>query len=109
MRAARICPKPGCPEIIPDGGACPVHPARPAFAGRGSRHARGYDAEFERNRRIVLAEETHCARCGGFGFGDDQVGHKTPPSQGGTNARSNLQREHKLCNQREGAARGGRS
>ena len=108
-RASRICSQPGCPEIIPSGGSCPDHPARAPWAGRGSRQERGYDAEFERNRKVVLDEETHCARCGGLGYGDDQVGHKMAPAAGGTSARENLQREHKLCNQREGAARGGRA
>ena len=107
-RASKACPQPACPHVIPPGGACPDHPRRP-WAGRGTARDRGYDAEYERNRKRVLAEETHCARCGGPGRADDQAGHKMPRSEGGPNSRENLQREHRRCNQAEGASLGGRS
>ena len=86
---------------------CPVHPPRPAWDGRArpSRHARGYGADFQRNRAIVLREESCCARCGGPGRADDEAGHKLPRSEGGTSERSNLQREHRTCNATANAQR----
>jgi 5-methylcytosine-specific restriction endonuclease McrA len=84
---------------------CADHPPRPAWDHGGrSRQARGLDAEYDRNRAIVLREETHCGICGEPGLEDDTADHKVPRAQGGGNERSNLQRAHRECNQRKGGA-----
>lgn len=107
--------KPGrlCLEPIGGGNLCPRlrpcqrHPPRAAWGGRArpSWRERGYDAEYERNRAIVLSEETHCAVCRGLGLEDDEAGHKVARCDGGTNARENLQREHRRCNAAKNARR----
>jgi hypothetical protein len=67
MPAAKVCPRPGCPELT-TGGPCAVH-RREAEQARGSRHERGYDAKHEALRRVVKArleagQLVRCARCG---------------------------------------------
>lgn len=56
-------------------------------------------------RRIVLAEEQACARCGSEAT--PTVDHKRPLSQGGTHARENLQRLCQPCNQSKAGGEGG--
>jgi 5-methylcytosine-specific restriction endonuclease McrA len=69
------------------------------------RHARGYDAEYMRNRAKALVEETYCGICQGPGLPNDTVDHIVPLAEGGGNERSNLRRAHKRCNEaRAGAA-----
>ena len=67
---------------------------------RPSRQARGHDAEYERNRRRVMAEEQMCGICGGPGRDDDEADHILPRSQGGGSERENLRRAHRECNLR---------
>jgi 5-methylcytosine-specific restriction protein A len=58
--APRPCPRPGCGRLVPFGGQCPVHPVRTGTfsdSRRGSRQSRGYDAEWERMRKIVLSRD----------------------------------------------------
>lgn len=57
--APRPCPRPGCGRLIPFGERCPVHPVQDKFADRrrGSRQSRGYDAEWERTRKLVLERD----------------------------------------------------
>jgi len=93
-RSARLACSPLCPHVQP----CPIHARRP-WEGRGSARARGYDAEYERNRRLVMREEAHCGLCGAPGRADDQADHILPLARGGTSARENLRRAHKRCNQ----------
>lgn len=55
--APRPCPRPGCGRLIPFGERCPVHPVKDgSFADRrrGSRQSRGYDAEWDRIRKLVM-------------------------------------------------------
>jgi 5-methylcytosine-specific restriction endonuclease McrA len=100
--ARRICSRPGCPHTQP----CPLHARRP-WEGRTSARARGYDAEYERNRLIVLAEEDRCALCGGPGLANDQADHIIPVVKGGTSARANLRRAHRRCNLARARREGG--
>lgn len=64
-RALRVCPAPGCPELV-DKGRCPTH-ARQADRARGSRQQRGYDREHELIRDKLLRDfvpGTPCPVCG---------------------------------------------
>lgn len=94
IRARRACAQPGCPNLQP----CLTHTRR-SWQGRPSARTRGYTAEYERTRKLVLSEETHCGLCGGPGLEDDEVDHRVPLSRGGTNERANLRRAHRECNQ----------
>ncbi len=104
--------QPQCDEFAPTGHArCPRHEA--AYAARRQQTAppklparmRGIDAEYWRNRRIVMRYATRCAICGGLPTDDDplECGHKIPRAKGGTNELSNLQPEHRSCNHEKGA------
>lgn len=58
--APRPCSHPGCGRLVPMGQSCPVHPRRAgSFADRqrGTRHERGYDAEWDRSRRLVMQRD----------------------------------------------------
>lgn len=61
----KVCREPGCPQLV-TGTRCPEH-ARAVEARRGSRQARGYDAEHDRLRAEwvprVAAGNVRCARC----------------------------------------------
>jgi 5-methylcytosine-specific restriction endonuclease McrA len=75
-----------------------VHVRKPWDHHGRSRQARGLGAEYDRNRIIVLREETHCGICGGPGLANDTVDHRIPRNEGGTSGRSNLRRAHRRCN-----------
>ena len=59
------------------------------------------DAEYRRNRKIVMAEETHCWQCGEPVLSGEKasVDHVVPLRHGGSHARSNLRLAHLGCNQ----------
>jgi 5-methylcytosine-specific restriction endonuclease McrA len=100
-RARSLCSKPDCANVQP----CPKHARKPwSHAGR-SRQARGYDAEYTRNRAIVLREETHCGICREPGLPNDTADHIRSLADGGGNDRANLRRAHKKCNEARGRAR----
>lgn len=71
---------------------------------RGRRQARGYDAEYEAERRTVLATATHCRRCRQpfTAANPPTAGHVIPASRGGR-AIGNLGPEHASCNYAAGA------
>ena len=91
------CRVPGCPGLG-SGGYCARHKTERAErraataaahdAKRGSAHARGYDKRWQRLRLMVLREEVVCRVCGMLAT---DVDHIVPKSQGGTDARENLQ------------------
>lgn len=63
----RRCPTPGCPHLIPAGTPrCPQH-QREHEAQRGSRQARGYDRNYDRERRHwagrIRQGDISCWRC----------------------------------------------
>jgi hypothetical protein len=66
-RAAKVCPTPGCPHIIPTGQRYCPDCARAYEQRRGTRQQRGYDAEHERARaslaRFVTTGTVPCVRC----------------------------------------------
>ena len=71
---------------------------------RPSRQERGLDAEYERERRVVLKDATHCERCGRpfTATRRPTAGHVIPRVQGG-GSRGNLQPECSACNYGDGA------
>lgn len=87
-----------CRRPTSNGSRCPS--CQQAWdARRPSRHKRGYGTTYDRLRRQVLAEETHCWLCGGFvPEGDKSVDHVVPLSKGGSEDRLNLRLAHKRCN-----------
>jgi 5-methylcytosine-specific restriction endonuclease McrA len=66
-------------------------------------------AEYQINRRTVLAQEHECWLCGKPATPDDPLtaDHVIPIDEGGTNARTNLRAAHSSCNSRRGAERQG--
>lgn len=64
-RSPRPCLEPGCGQLTRD-GRCPAHAAKRRQAQderRGSARARGYDARWERLRRMHLARDPLCVFC----------------------------------------------
>lgn len=63
----RLCSSAPCPNLVEKRGPCPEHAAQ-YERRRGSRQARGYDAEHDRLRAEwkphVEAGEVDCWRCG---------------------------------------------
>lgn len=105
--ALTYCAQANCRNLVRR-GRCEQH-ARPAWGGkaRPSRHARGYDAEYTRNRPIILARDPECTlRTHCQGAPSTQVDHIIP---GGGNDISNLRGSCATCNRLRGAAQGGRA
>jgi 5-methylcytosine-specific restriction endonuclease McrA len=77
-----------------------------------SRQARGYNAEYDRNRRLMIADawekQLPCVRCG-MGFqkvSDITADHLIPKALGLDNSLANLAPAHRACNQSHGARLG---
>lgn len=102
QRPLTICAEPGCHRLVRK-GRCPQHARRP-WAQSLSRQERGYDAAWDKARRRVLREESVCRLCGRED--EPTVDHIIPKSQGGTDARHNLQRLCKRCQQEKAAREG---
>lgn len=72
MRLKTPCRQPGCPHLAEPGvSRCPEHQARyerrrrqEYEAERAPARERGYDATWERARRMYLARHPVCERCG---------------------------------------------
>lgn len=108
--ALKYCAAPNCRALVRI-GRCDLH-KRPAWANAGgapraSSAARGYDAEYRRNRALVLARDPLCTMCGGAP--STQADHILPTSQGGGSNIENLRGVCKRCNLARISARGGRS
>ncbi|WP_413788652.1 HNH endonuclease [Micromonospora andamanensis] len=89
-----------CRTLIPlgQGSRCKRH--RPKRVHALSSTQRGYDAEYRRNRRDLLADDDRCWLCGKHGA--NTADHEIPLSRGGTNHRTNLRPAHKSCNSSRG-------
>lgn len=98
--AAKPCRHVGCGSLVRDGsGYCDQHKAdqnisKFADARRGSRQSRGYGAEWEKTRKLILRRDKGlCQPCREAGRCRParQVDHKVPKFEGGTDAEENLQ------------------
>jgi hypothetical protein len=62
----RVCSTIGCPVLLPAAGRCPEH-ERAHDKARGSKAARGYGPNFQRERRVWIARIARggvaCVRC----------------------------------------------
>lgn len=106
--AARPCRRPGCPNLTREGRYCAEHRRERQEdyeANRPSSSARGYDARWQRLRKMVLARDPLCSDP--FGVHGDtavpatDVDHIVPRSQGGTDDESNLQTLCHACHSRK--------
>lgn len=76
-RARKLCPAPGCPNLMP----CPDH--KPvAWQGHSGRHGRmrSGSREQRRARGVLLRDNLRCYLCGGIA---SLVDHVIPLSEGG--------------------------
>lgn len=104
----RVCPAPGCPELMPAGARyCPVH-LKAYEAKRGTSTARGYGSAHQRRRamhqaRMDAGARYVCPRCGtpilpgqpwDLGHDDDDRTRYVGPEHSGP------------CNRAAGGARG---
>ena len=85
----RVCPKPGCPTLIPAGSRyCSEH-ERAYDRARGTKRERGYGPEHRRLRAAIVAsmqagETIRCLDCGialtpttfDLGHTDDRTGYR---------------------------------
>lgn len=108
LRSLKVCSVPSCPELTLS-GKCSAHAAAARAAQdavRGNWRERGYDAEYDRNRVIVLREEDTCWLCSvtvdktlpGTHRDGPSVDHVIRREDGGSNARDNLRLTHLRCN-----------
>lgn len=81
------CPEPGCPALT-QGGRCLAH-RRAHERRRGTPAQRGYNAQWRRIRRLILARDPICRIC--CVVPSTEVDHIKPLRQGGTHEPANLQ------------------
>lgn len=108
----RPCRHPGCAALVAGGGWCEQHkrptPGKFGDPERGSRHKRGYGAEWDKRReRILMRDRGLCQEClrqgrvtpvGAVKY-SAFVDHIRPKAEGGTDDDSNLQTLCKACHQ----------
>lgn len=112
--ALRPClglPDQTCSALTDDPSSrCAEHKRAAEARRRPGPRQRGYTAEHDRNRRVVLGRSTTCAICGHDGA--DQAGHRVARANGGTSTLANLVPVHgtkpcstcgRRCNQSTGA------
>lgn len=66
VAAPKPCSHPGCGVLVRDGTSrCPKHPRENTFADsrRGSRHERGYGADWDKRRVRVLRRDNGLCQC----------------------------------------------
>jgi len=85
---------------------------RPAgkWAGKGSRHERGYGSEWDRARKIIIQRDKGlCQPCLRLGRVTpfQSVDHITPKAKGGTDDHDNLQAICKACHDAKTLAEAG--
>lgn len=104
--APRRCNEPGCRTLI--SGRSP-HCSEHLRDTRPNSNARGYDSNWRKTRAAFLNRNLLCVTClreGEF-TPAKHVDHKTPLSQGGTNAEENLQALCHSCHSRKTASEDG--
>ena len=117
-RAKHGCRYPGCPNLVEPGHShCELHRKqrqRRYDAQRGSSAQRGYDAQWRKLRKMVLAQHPLCVDP--FGIHAErgevveatEVDHVVPLRAGGANNFENLQALCKRCHSRKTALDDGR-
>lgn len=108
MRAARLCSCIGCEELVYGSARyCDVHVQerrKREDSSRPSSARRGYDAAWQKVRAAHLRTYPWCSECGKRA---NEVDHKTPLRDGGSNDESNLRSLCKKCHSRHTATNGG--
>ena len=104
--ALKPCLERNCGRLSPN-TRCPTHTQakdRARDQRRGTRQQRGLDAEYDRNRTILLANVFVCAVCGRPGTPGDPLtaGHITGRQDHGGNGLDNLRAEHSSYNYSQG-------
>jgi 5-methylcytosine-specific restriction protein A len=101
-KARPACRQPQCPNLQP----CPVHPPQGRWAGRGTSVERGYGYAWQQRRTQALIRDGGRCACGRVA---QQVDHRIPRAQGGSDELENLVSICKSCHDaktgREGQAR----
>jgi 5-methylcytosine-specific restriction enzyme A len=103
--APRPCTRPGCTALVSDGTArCKDHPHESSFASkeRGTRQQRGYGAEWDRLRLVILKRDKYlCQVClrKGIVTSCNIVDHIVPKAEHGTDDPGNLQSICRPCHQ----------
>lgn len=114
-KPGRPCMKPGCPNLARGGRFCEEH--QKAYdqayeAQRKSSAARGYDASWQRLRKMILSRHPLCADPFGEHEGRpvpaQEVDHIVPLRKGGGNRSENLQALCKSCHSKKTAREDGR-
>lgn len=94
-RPKRLCRQPGCPEVTGHkSGFCDDHRSQHQWNHGGkTAHQRGYGANWQRLRMIVLGNQPLCVECERQGRTTlaTHVDHILPKAKGGTDRLSNLQ------------------
>lgn len=82
---------------------CPIH-TRAADRARGTRQQRGLDAEYDRNRAVLMANALLCSLCGRPGTPDDPLtaDHINRREDGVDNSLANLRVVHGSYNYSQG-------
>lgn len=83
---------------------CPAHiPSWVTRKERPSPEQRGYNSEYRKNRKILLADNPPCNHCGRLGTKENPItaDHIQSLATGGTNDLANLQPLCKQCNGRK--------
>lgn len=91
--AARVCAILGCSGITTSGSKCSNHKT-PRTKDTRQRTGR-YNGDYTKNRKILLASNPPCVRCG---WEADTADHIVPVDMGGTHDLSNLRPMCKKCN-----------
>lgn len=104
--ALKPCLERNCGRLSPN-TRCPAHTAQASRARdqrRGTRQQRGLDAEYDRNRTMLMATVTVCAICGQPGMPGDPLtaGHINRREDGVDNSLDNLRPEHASYNYSQG-------
>lgn len=107
-KAATPCKKAECNGLVKDGKCSLCGSVRRSNwldKRRGTAHERGYGANWQKLRRMILAEHPLCVMCKAAGqvMSANEVDHILPKTQGGDDSLENLQPLCKRCHMRKTA------